>query len=69
MNLPPGITTAELTGTTTSGQIFASPVTVFNRDYSYYTPAQINKQQAALAGLRQEERDRDHQRRSSPRRR
>ena len=47
--LPPGITTAEITGTTTSGQTFASSVQVFNRDASYYTPAQISRQAAKFA--------------------
>jgi hypothetical protein len=46
VTLPPGITTAEIIGTTTSGQMIASSVTVFNRDFSFYTPAQISKQQA-----------------------
>jgi len=49
LNLPPGVTNAELSGQTTSGTMFASSVTVFNRDSSYYTPAQINKQQADYA--------------------
>ena len=47
VNLPPGITTAEIIGTTTSGQMIASSVTVFNRDYSFYTQAEINKQNAS----------------------
>ncbi len=47
--LPPGITNAEITGTTTSGQNFASTVRVFNRDASYYPQTAINQQQAAFA--------------------
>jgi len=49
VQLPPGITNAEITGTTTSGQTFASSVQVFNRDASYFTQAQINRQQANWA--------------------
>ncbi len=49
VQLPAGITTAEITGMTTSGQTFASSVQVFNRDATYYTQAAINKQQAAWA--------------------
>ena len=41
--MPPGVTTAEITGQTTSGMFFREfQVQVFNRDDSYYTPAQIN---------------------------
>ena len=47
--LPPGITTAQISGTTTSGQNFTSAVRVFNRDASYFTQAQINAQQARWA--------------------
>ena len=47
VQLPSGITTAEITGETTSGMFITSQVKVFNRDASYYTPAQINKQQSA----------------------
>jgi hypothetical protein len=46
VSLPSGVTTAEITGETTSGMYFSSQVKVFNRDDSYYTTAQINKQQA-----------------------
>jgi hypothetical protein len=46
VTLPSGITTAEITGQTTSGMIFNSQVKVFNRDDSFYTPAQIKAQQA-----------------------
>ncbi len=46
VKLPAGITNAEITGTTTSGQTFASTVRVFNRDATYYTPAQLAAQQA-----------------------
>ena len=49
VQLPPGITNAEITGTTTSGQNFSSTVQVFNRDATYYTQAQINRQQANWA--------------------
>ncbi len=49
VQLPPGITTAEITGMTTAGQTFASSVQVFNRDATYYPQAAINKQQAAWA--------------------
>ena len=49
LNLPAGVTTAQISGTTTSGQSFASSVQVFNRDASYYTPAQLNAQQARWA--------------------
>ena len=47
VNLPAGITTAEITGETTSGVFFSSQVKVFNRDSSYYTPSQSSQQQAA----------------------
>ena len=47
VQLPSGITTAEITGETTSGMFITSQVKVFNRDASYYTPAQISKQQSA----------------------
>ncbi len=49
VNLPAGVTQAEIIGTTTAGTTFASTVKVFNRDVSYYTQAQINSQQAAWA--------------------
>jgi hypothetical protein len=49
VTLPPGVTTATISGMTTSGQEFASSVKVFNRDYSYYSQAAINKQQASFA--------------------
>ena len=47
VTLPSGITTAEITGETTSGMFFSSQVKVFNRDDSFYTPAQMNAQQAS----------------------
>ena len=49
INLPPGITDAEITGMTTSGQTFASTVQVFNRDASYYPQTALNAQQARWA--------------------
>jgi len=49
VNLPAGVTQAEIIGTTTLGTTFASTVKVFNRDVSYYTQAQINQQQAGWA--------------------
>lgn len=45
VTLPPGITNAEIIGETSGGTFFSSQVKVFNRDTSFYTPAQINKQQ------------------------
>jgi hypothetical protein len=45
VNLPSGVTTAVIEGETTNGTFFDSEVKVFNRDYSYYTTAQINQQQ------------------------
>ncbi len=45
LNLPSGITTVAIEGQTTNGTIFSSEVKVFNKDYSFYTPAQINAQQ------------------------
>ena len=47
VTLPSGVTTTEITGETSSGMFFSSQVKVFNRDNSFYTPAQISKQQAA----------------------
>ena len=41
INLPPGFTTATVTGQTRSGQAFSTSETIFNRNDSYYTPAQI----------------------------
>ncbi len=49
VRLPAGITNAEIIGTTTSGQTFASTVQVFNRDATYYTQSAINNQQARFA--------------------
>ena len=49
VNLPPGVTQAQISGSTTSGTTFSSAVTIFNRDVSYYTQSQINKQQTAWA--------------------
>ena len=49
VDLPPGITNAQISGVTTSGQNFTSSVRVFNRDASYFTQAQINAQQARWA--------------------
>ena len=49
VDLPPGITNAQISGLTTSGQTFTSSVRVFNRDASFYTQAQINAQQARWA--------------------
>ena len=43
--LPAGITTAQITGETTSGGFFNSQVKVFNRDDSFYTQSALNKQQ------------------------
>ena len=48
VKLPSGITNAEITGQTKSGLFINSQVKVFNRDYSYYTPAEINKQQTSF---------------------
>jgi hypothetical protein len=45
VSLPSGITTAVIEGETTNGTFFDSEVKVFNKDYSYYTTAQINAQQ------------------------
>ena len=53
INLPKGYTEATLTGDLTNGQTFSSSVLVFNRNDSYYTPAQLAgaaRRQAALAG-------------------
>ncbi len=47
VNLPPGTTTAEITGETTSGVFFNSQVKVFNRDSTYYAPSQVSQQEAA----------------------
>jgi hypothetical protein len=47
VKLPPGITSAVIEGETTSGSIFISAVKVFNRDSSFYSTADLNKQQAA----------------------
>ena len=47
VKLPSGITTAEIAGQTPDGKFITSQVRVFNRDNSFYTPAQINKQQEA----------------------
>lgn len=49
VQLPAGVTTAQIVGTTTSGQTFSSSVRVFNRDATYYSPAAINAQQARWA--------------------
>ena len=49
VKLPSGVTVAEIAGFTTSGQPFVSDVRVFNRDASYYTPAQISQQQQRFA--------------------
>jgi hypothetical protein len=49
IHLPPGITQAEVTGETVTGQMFASSTGIFNRDLSFYTPAQIAEQQARKA--------------------
>ena len=49
VDLPPGITNAQISGITTSGQTFTSSVRVFNRDASFYSQAQINAQQARFA--------------------
>ena len=49
VNLPPGITNAQISGITTSGQTFTSSVRVFNRDASFFSQAQINAQQARFA--------------------
>ena len=46
VTLPSGITTAVIEGQTTSGTIFESEVKVFNRDYSFYSNAQIKEQQS-----------------------
>ncbi len=47
--LPRGITNATISGQTSSGQSFSSTVQVFNRNYSFYSRAQIASQQARLA--------------------
>ena len=51
INLPRGYTEATLTGDLTNGQTFSSSVLVFNRNDSFYTPAQLEgaaRRQAAL---------------------
>ena len=49
IQLPSGMTDAEITGMTTSGQAFASTVQVFNRDATYYPRSALNAQQARWA--------------------
>jgi hypothetical protein len=54
INLPPGVTAATITGAINNGQAplsntFSSTVIVFNRDKTFYTPAQIAAQQARSA--------------------
>ncbi len=49
INLPRGITLAEVTGTLTTGQTFDSYYQIFNRNDSYYSPAQIAEQKARQA--------------------
>ena len=46
--LPPGISTAQISGQTTAGVFFNSQVRVFNRDASFFTPAQLAAQQKAF---------------------
>lgn len=46
VHLPPGITQADVTGQLRNGTQFESKTTVFNRDASFYTPAQRAQQQA-----------------------
>jgi hypothetical protein len=54
IKLPPGVTDATITGDINNGQpansnTFASTVKIFNRDSSFYTPAQLAGQQARMA--------------------
>jgi hypothetical protein len=51
--LPPGLTSGTLTGTLRDGTTFSSTVEVFNRDRSFYTPAQVAQQEARIAGRQQ----------------
>jgi hypothetical protein len=46
ISLPPGHTTATITGQLTDGTSFSSSVNVFNRDRSFYTAAQNQSQMA-----------------------
>ena len=41
INLPPGLTTATLTGQTFTGTQFSTSETIFNKDSSFYSPAQV----------------------------
>jgi len=47
--LPPGFTSGTLTGTLRDGTTFSSTVEVFNRDRSFFTPAEIAAQAARFA--------------------
>ncbi|HEX8200967.1 MAG TPA: hypothetical protein VF590_10795, partial [Isosphaeraceae bacterium] len=49
VTLPPGRTSATLTGTLRDGTTFSSTVQVFNRDESFYSPAQVAQQEARIA--------------------
>src|SRR5207253_10848456 len=45
IHLPPGVTSAPVTGTLTNGQTFSSSVKIFNRDPSFYAPAAVSQAQ------------------------
>ena len=54
IKLPPGVTSATITGQINNGlapnsNTFSSTVEIFNRDSSFYTPAQLAGQQARIA--------------------
>jgi len=49
IKLPPGITTATVTGSLTDGTTFSTSQTIFNRDLSFYSAADQAEQQARFA--------------------
>lgn len=49
VKLPPGITRATLSGSLRNGTLFSTSEAVFNRDSSFYSPGQVQAQQARWA--------------------
>jgi hypothetical protein len=51
INLPPGITTATVTGNTYTGTPFSSSVTIFNRNDSYYSAKAIQSRDTRIGRM------------------